>query len=152
MLIESIIKREGGTRVDLDRKQYHFKPKQVDGVGPGDELPHVCEVEDEKHITTFLAISEGFREFGKVPEELEEVVDGIVDDIQLDPEAMSNDELNRWATKMGINPSSKVSIFDYAFNSYGEELDKRLSPANMIREIVKLDLEEVEEEAVDADE
>lgn len=52
MLIESIIKRQLGTKVTL-RHSYHFKPDQ-DG-------RHVAEVEDDADIAALLAIKEGYR-------------------------------------------------------------------------------------------
>jgi hypothetical protein len=55
LLIESIINRAGGTFVKLGDDIYHFFTHI-----PGDNR-HVCEVEDEDHIQTFLAIKEGYR-------------------------------------------------------------------------------------------
>lgn len=52
MLIESIIKRQLGTKVTL-RHSYHFKPD--------DDGRHVAEVEDDADIAALLAIKEGFR-------------------------------------------------------------------------------------------
>lgn len=61
-LIESIIKRNGGTKVELGGVQYHFKP-QATGA-------HVASVEDEAHARRFLAIREGFRRYeGELTEE-----------------------------------------------------------------------------------
>lgn len=54
MRIESIIRRHGGTVVELDGVTYEFKPEERDG-------PHVCDVTDEDHIRRFLAIPEGYR-------------------------------------------------------------------------------------------
>jgi hypothetical protein len=53
MNIESIIRRQGGTKVELDGVSYHFEPI-ADG-------RHVAFVEDEDHIGKFLAIPEGYR-------------------------------------------------------------------------------------------
>lgn len=55
MMIESIIRRAGGTRVDLDGKTYHFEPSDVH------QGKHVCEVKSNKHIQKFLSVPEGFR-------------------------------------------------------------------------------------------
>ena len=52
--IESIIRRENGTIVDLDSVRYHFKPS-------GDDPRHVYDVEKADHVQKFLAIKEGFR-------------------------------------------------------------------------------------------
>lgn len=51
--VESIIRREGGTRVTIGKTAYHFKP-QADGA-------HVADVEDARHLSRFLGISEGYR-------------------------------------------------------------------------------------------
>ncbi|AYO76437.1 hypothetical protein [Sphingobium yanoikuyae] len=53
MLIESIIKRQLGTKVTLLAGTYHFRANA--------EGKHVAEVEDERDIATLLAIKEGFR-------------------------------------------------------------------------------------------
>lgn len=45
-------KREGGSRVKLGTKTYHFQP---DAHGR-----HVADVHDEDHAQTLLAIAEGF--------------------------------------------------------------------------------------------
>lgn len=59
MLIESIIKREGGTTVTLDGATYKFAlPK------------HVAEVADVKHATHLLSIKEGFREVKRCDQSL----------------------------------------------------------------------------------
>ena len=54
MKIESIIKRDGGTRVHIGQKEYHFKPDA--------EGRHVAEVEDDEHAERLLSIEEGYRE------------------------------------------------------------------------------------------
>lgn len=53
MLIESIIRRPGGTRVTLDDKDYHFRPDVHDR--------HVADVKVQAHVARFLSIVEGFR-------------------------------------------------------------------------------------------
>lgn len=53
MKIESIIRREGGTQVDLDGESYHFK---ADDAGR-----HVADVVNSDHVARFLAIPEGYR-------------------------------------------------------------------------------------------
>ncbi len=59
MKIESVLKRAGGTKVELDGVEYHFAP-QEDGC-------HVAEVVKRAHIDRFLAIPEGYRLY--LPEE-----------------------------------------------------------------------------------
>jgi len=53
MKIECILKREGGSVVDLGGIEYHFEPV-ADGA-------HVADVADEAHIDRFLSISEGYK-------------------------------------------------------------------------------------------
>lgn len=53
MLIQCKLKREGGTKVNLDGVEYHFCP-QVEGG------PDVAEVENKDHQMTLLSISEGY--------------------------------------------------------------------------------------------
>lgn len=53
MLIECILKRDGGTKVDLGDNTYHFAPDS--------EGRHVAMVTDPDHIGRFLSISEGYR-------------------------------------------------------------------------------------------
>lgn len=53
MKIECILKREGGSVVDLYGTEYHFEPL-ADGA-------HVAEVTEETHIDRFLSISEAYK-------------------------------------------------------------------------------------------
>ena len=53
MLIECILKRDGGTKVDLGGTTYHFSPDS--------EGRHVAMVADPDHIGRFLSITEGYR-------------------------------------------------------------------------------------------
>lgn len=53
MKIECILKRQGGTHVDMGGVVYHFAP-QPDGA-------HVADIEDNAHIQRFLGIPEGYR-------------------------------------------------------------------------------------------
>lgn len=52
MNIESLLKREGGSKIDLDDKVYHFKPNAAGA--------HVADVQDKAHVARFLAIPEGY--------------------------------------------------------------------------------------------
>lgn len=53
MLIKSLIKRDGGTVVDIAGINYHF--------APDDSGEHVCDVSDE-HADIFLDIIEGYEQ------------------------------------------------------------------------------------------
>lgn len=58
MKIESLIKRKGGSVVEMDApsRTYHFAP-----VSGKHEDPHVAEVEEQSHIRSLLRIREGFQ-------------------------------------------------------------------------------------------
>lgn len=58
MKIESLIKRKGGTVVDMDApsRTYRFAPES----GNHDD-PHVAEVEEQSHARALLRIREGYR-------------------------------------------------------------------------------------------
>lgn len=53
MKIESIIKRAGGTKVQLGQETYHFLPDA--------EGRHVAEVDNPDHVGKLLGIPEGYR-------------------------------------------------------------------------------------------
>jgi hypothetical protein len=53
MRIECILKRHGGTHIQLHGMEYHFEPLEDDA--------HVAEVSDESHIDMLLAIPEGYK-------------------------------------------------------------------------------------------
>lgn len=53
MQIECILKRKGGTQVDLGGVKYDFQPN--------DDGAHVATVEADEHIERFLAIPEGYK-------------------------------------------------------------------------------------------
>lgn len=55
MKIECILKRQGGSFVELGDQTYHFKP-QPDG-------SHVAEVADDAHADKLLSITEAYREY-----------------------------------------------------------------------------------------
>jgi hypothetical protein len=59
MLIESKIRREGGSHIDIGGTDWHFKP--------GADGAHVCDVTDEAAIARLLAIPEGFRLVSAAP-------------------------------------------------------------------------------------
>lgn len=69
MLIESLIRRIGGTQVVLDATKYIFRPE--DKAIPSTDLnvPHVAEVADKKHMAIFLSISEGYAVADRDPDE-----------------------------------------------------------------------------------
>lgn len=58
MKIESLIKRKGGSVIEMDapNRSYHFAP-----ASGNHEDPHVADVEEQSHIRALLRIREGFR-------------------------------------------------------------------------------------------
>ena len=56
MKIVCKLKRQGGTKVDFGKVQYHFKPEN-----PADpDSPHSCEVTNPEHAARFLTINEAY--------------------------------------------------------------------------------------------
>lgn len=53
MKIECVLRREGGTKADIDGTEYHFEPL-ADG-------SHVAEIENDEHADRFLAIPEAYK-------------------------------------------------------------------------------------------
>lgn len=58
MKIECILKRRGGSHVEIDGIAYHFAPISLDI-----DAPHVATVQNEEHQARFLSITEGYRYF-----------------------------------------------------------------------------------------
>lgn len=116
MLIKSKIRREGGSRIDIDGVNYHFKPE-------GKSPEHVCEVEDKEHIARFLAISEGYElaEEAPKPDAAEGSGDSEADDEpsdylvtseagdEVDLGKMSRSELLAFAEKEQISLPKKLA-------------------------------------------
>lgn len=71
MLIESLIKRKGGTVIELEAPQaaYHFKPTETDD-------RHIADVDVSHHAKTLLRIKEGFRAVDDVDLEDEDQGEG----------------------------------------------------------------------------
>lgn len=137
MLIESKIRRSGGSLVTLGETNYRFKP--ADPADP--DSPHVCEVTDPAHIQTLLNIPHGFRDTSPTaaPELFPEPPPPAP---PLDPEAMTNKDLYDWATQRKIVWKSKQSIMDYGrkLKKAPVELDENLNAPQMLRELVKAEL------------
>lgn len=55
MIIESLIKREGGSVITLDGAEYHFEPNSK-----GD---HVCSITEQQHVNRLLSIKDGFAKY-----------------------------------------------------------------------------------------
>lgn len=75
MKIESLIKRKGGSIIDMDapKRQYHFKPED----GQPHDSPHVANVDDDGHAKALLRIREGYRRLDGEDDDYE-VPDGFL--------------------------------------------------------------------------
>ena len=131
MLIQSKLKREGGTLIGIGDEEYHFKD---DGKGN-----HVCEVTDEAHIAKLLSIKEGFHEAGKKPvkEDVPPVVEDDENKLPENPEDWTNKQANDWAKAHKLNPNNKPNLIDFAVSKGIAEIDENLNPAAIIRLIAK---------------
>lgn len=63
-VVECILKRKGGTTVDLDGTTYHFRPNENGA--------HVCPVKISKHLGRFLSIVEGYRLYDEGDDDLDQ--------------------------------------------------------------------------------
>lgn len=130
MLIQSKLKREGGTIIGLGDIDYHFKD---DGKGN-----HVCEVTDESHIAKLLAITEGFHEAGKKPAKQDLLLEPVESDaLPQDPDTWTNKQANEWAKEQNLNPNNKPNLLDFAESKGIIGIDENQAPAAIIRVIAK---------------
>jgi hypothetical protein len=141
MLIESIIKRPGGSEVSLGDALYLFAPTSNQ-----DDAPHVGEVSDAGHIATLLAIKEGYRELGKEAEQ-EVLALEPVEEV-LNPNALTNRDLLAWAREHGIIEQSRESIEEYA-KRFGMAIDKRKAIPTLLREVMAATLDAEHPASVD---
>lgn len=140
MKIECLVKREGGSKVEVFGGNYHFLP-QEDG-------SHVADVEDTAHQDRLLSISEGYRIYRGVAQEAKKLITGDnkpVDDApivdfsdlsKLDALKLSNEDLLRFATEvMGVSTARKSFIANWFTEKFGESepLDVALSTIELIR-------------------
>lgn len=154
MLIECKIKRPRGSRVTLDGEEYIFFPTKE---YPGN--PHLCRVDDERHIARFLSIPEGYREWVPPEERLKRPAPKPADDkaaqqpaqpdqppqpkpsgvdlTTLSDEALARlsvSEVTDWGKRLGVNPNNKQAIQQFA-TRYGFDLDARKNETNMLKEL-----------------
>lgn len=138
MLIESIIRRPGGTKTKIGRIEYHFKPQADDG-------PHVAEVADKDHAALLLAIREGYRLPGEAPVVDEELPVLPEEDpyplAEIVADQLSNRELQALAkAHMGLVGSNKQKALDFAKANLGADLSTELPLASymdIVREILR---------------
>lgn len=153
-LVESIIKRKGGTVVPFGHghhKQvnYHFKP--TDSSSP--DSAHVCDVPDDVHRHQLLAIKDGYRLYNQHEEQFEDDQDedddqddnnqgGDVVDYEdmlgLNADAVSTDFLKKYAKDhLKISSTSKATAQEYAKSNYDIDLEGTMTVISMLREIMK---------------
>ncbi len=102
MKIESLLRRKGGTKVELDGVEYHFKPD-----ADGREFADVANMD---HVGIFASIREGFRVAGtetKAPEPAKPVDPAPKTDKleRLDRAALAN----LFAERFGSRPAPRLS-------------------------------------------
>lgn len=107
MKIESLIKRSGGTFVDMEAptKQYHFKPSE-------DDDRHIANVDEEHHAKALLRIKEGYR---AVDAEDDEPENNPVPDRQLNGSVVHNASY----TIKGGDTILLADLIDMAFDDSG---------------------------------
>ena len=107
MKIESLIKRSGGTFVDMEAptKQYHFKPSEEDD-------RHIANVDEEHHAKALLRIKEGYR---AVDAEDDEPENDPVPDRQLNGSVVHNASY----TIKGGDTILLADLIDMAFDDSG---------------------------------
>lgn len=135
-LIECIIRRKGGTKVDFGfsnnkKVEYFFQP--IDSTDP--DSPHVCNVADESHYQRFVNIPESYR--GYYPDEEYQAVsalpspapiddyeedENIFDILAINAEEVSNDWLIKYGKEV-LKVKSKQSIADLATTQYKLEFN-----------------------------
>lgn len=107
MKIESLIKRIGGTFIDMEAptKQYHFKPSEEDD-------RHIANVDVEHHAKALLRIKEGYR---AVDAEDDEPENDPVPDRQLNGSVVHNASY----TIKGGDTILLADLIDMAFDDSG---------------------------------
>lgn len=119
MLVESVIRRTGGTRVRLHDVEYVFTP--------GADGRHLCEVENADHAQTLCAIPEGFRMADESTDPLLRVRFGD------DPTMAA--ELMEWAKSHGL--SDRRAVLDYAQHQ-GLSFGPRTKTGTILRQMMEI--------------
>jgi len=118
MLIERKLKTPGGTVVEIDGEEYHFKPQNGD-----DDNPHVCEVRNPAHIKLLLAVDDG-EAYVEVPSSTQPA-----SDIPSEFDGMT-----------------KAQLCELAKEEFGVELKKNKAVRTLIAEIMELRKERAEQQ------
>ncbi len=163
-LVECLLRRKGGTKVPFGRHGsnhtvYNFQP--IDANDP--ESPHVADVPNEDHYERLLSIREGYRAYNhedyeptyQIPAANPEAQNfdsknNMHDILSVDPNTVSNDWLAAFAKEvLELPPKTKSKIAEYALTTYEVELSPQLTANEMIREVLKLRIDE-EKRSADA--
>lgn len=102
MLIESIIKREGGTVVEFDTRTYHFMPDE--------HGRHVCEVDVPSHAKRLLEITEGYRPVSGAARQAPAAPSVLDGDLNGDGVVNRTDVVLEYEQVLGKKPHHKMSI------------------------------------------
>lgn len=108
--IESVLRRPGGTRVDLFGTEYHFVP-QVDG-------REIADITDPVHVSRFLAIPEGYR--------LAEDETGTAEPVTAVPGPTKADLIEKYTELYGKAPDKRWSVakLEEAIAAHGSSPDE----------------------------
>lgn len=162
MLIESLIKRKGGTVVEFGYKpkvtKFHFKPISDDM-----DAPHVCEVDEKSpYLGKMLAVTEGFRVFGQEDDSAESAPGAVdpyaevnpyadqFDNLHLvNPDAVDGRFLAAFATDvLSVPASNKAKLVEMLKNDYGiEAIASRETVNSLIRMALAKEVEMAKAEA-----
>lgn len=135
MKIESILKRKGGTKVTIERENYHFKPTET-------EPRHLAEVNIQSHIAQLLRIPEGYR----VPEG-EVLDDSFMDEVK-DALKLNGSNIHAAKYQIGDREISLEELVLMAFEDSGiSRLDWNELEDEDRYEYINRTLEELEREA-----
>lgn len=149
MKIECLLKRDGGTIVDMPRNdrpgnmRYHFKPEVPDD----DQAAHVCEVTDKAHLGRFLAITDAYQVYdpeGEAPTAIsipkpESYIpeNPYLHLSEVNPDTVDGDWLGGFAREvLQIQPRDIPLIRDKAKTSYDLTFDEKASANDMLRAIL----------------
>lgn len=147
--IECLIKRRGGSEVTFGKNaatqvKYHFKP--VDAANP--DSPHVCEIDNDEHISRLLSI-QGYRIYREKsapvislpitpPESDYSPEDEYADLVGIDADVVDGDWLHGFSRKvLDIPPTHKAKLAGKLKKSYEQTLPDGASANDYIRAILK---------------
>lgn len=124
LTIRCKIERKGGSVVTLDRKKYHFKPRDEEGIGP-----HLCDVADQGHLARLLSITEGY----ELHRERIVVNEPVSDEPApaVDPQAIAHEVTGMTVSTEAANgdPVASASVLDKVLANPEDATDEELADA-----------------------